>query len=128
MESSDRYKLILTIDYTKNYTIHEEYLFFEHKPSNYKNPRIYEGTINDEESARLKQLLVQSNLFKMNDSYGFKEDTDKTINNVIYNINYMADGKEKLISIRLDDSLEFPLPFTQLIEYTDTLINKYKEN
>jgi len=127
VESTDAYKLTLTVDHTKKYTILEDYIFFEHKPSNYKSPKLYEGDMNNEEFSKFKQLLGQSKLFKLQDSYGINENSKKSTKDILYHINYLADEKEKSIFIKLDDSQQFPLPFTQLIEYTDTLINKYKE-
>lgn len=118
--------MTLTVGETKCYNIQEQYIYFKHKSNNYKSPKLHEGVINDEEYAELKRLLAQSKLFKMEDSYGFDQGTDLTSDDVVYNISYLVDKKEKLISIKLNDSDQFALPFTQLIEYTDKLINKYK--
>jgi len=128
VESPEAYKLTLTINHDKQYTIQEQYIYFKHKSGNYKTPKQKEGLITDEEFTEIKQILAKSNLFKMEDSYSFDQEAELTSNDVIYNITYLADKKEKHISIKVNDSEQFPLPFIRLIEYTDKLINKYKES
>lgn len=126
MESADAYKLSLTIDQNKRYTLQEQYIFFDRR-ANQANPKLKEGSLSEEEFSEFKKQLSESKLFNMQDSYGFDKEEDQAIHDVLYHIIYKADGKEKFISIQLDDSNQFPLAFVKLIEWTNSFISQYKE-
>ena len=119
------YKITLTIDHNKQYFVEEKQIFFYRK-SNQFDPIIKKGIINDEEFNEFKKLLTAGNLYKMKDSYGFENEKDQALHDVLYYIIYTADKKEKSITIRLDDSTQFPASFTKLIDFTNQFISKNK--
>ena len=125
MESVDAYKISLTIDHNKQYTIEEQQMFFYNR-SNSNNSKIKTGVINDEEFNEFKLLLSSCNLYKMKDSYGFEDEKDQALHDVLYYIIYKADNKEKFITVRLDKSTKFPASFIQLIDFTNNFMNKNK--
>ena len=125
MESVDAYKISLTIDHNKQYTIEEQQVLFDRRSNSY-NPKIKKGTINEEEFKQFIKLLTKSNLYNMKDSYGFEDEEDQALHDVLYYIIYKADNKEKYITIRLDKSTKFPASFTKLIEFTNQFANKNK--
>lgn len=127
MESVDAYKLVFTTDQSGHYTIQEQYILFERRSNSNKRPEVKEGIMNEADIETLKKLIAQSKLFKMKEAYGFDKEEDQALNDVIYHIHYSADGKEKYISLRLDDSNQFPLPFAQLIEFLNLFINEHKK-
>ena len=125
MESIDAYKLTLTIDHRRQFTIEEQNFFFD-RHANHYNPVRKEGNMNKTDFKEFKKLLTNSNLFEMLDDYGFDVEEDQALHDIIYQIHYKTDGQDKFISIRLDDSTQFPGAFIKLIEYTNSFINKNK--
>ena len=125
MESVDAYKISLTIDHNKQYTIEEQQVFFDRRSNSY-NPIIKKGVLNEDDFIKFNKLLSSCNLYKMKDSYGFEDEKDQALHDVLYYIIYKADNKEKYITIRLDKSTKFPASFTQLIDFTNNFMNKNK--
>jgi hypothetical protein len=124
MESVGSYKIRLEIDGRKNYAIEEQHTFFDINAGR-EQIRKEEGTLTAEEFAELKTLLSRNRLFGMKDAYGFSQEKDDALGNILYQIGYTAGGKEKYISIRLNPADKFPDPFLQLIKYLNAFISHH---
>lgn len=55
-----------------------------------------EGTLTDEEFASLKPILQKCNFFKMKDSYGFEEETNRDLGDIMYQVSFTTEGKRNL--------------------------------
>lgn len=125
MESVDNYKLQISFDSDKTYRIEEcnySMANFEKKP----NFNIKEGALTNEEYAIIKELLTRCNFFKMKDIYGFDNGENCNLGDIIYQISFVSEGKEKLISIRDSDTGQFSGSFVKLIGYINTFLNSHK--
>ena len=103
MESVDNYKLMVLFDSDKTFRI-EEYNYYMDNFAKKRDPKIMEGTLTDEEFASLKPILQKCNFFKMKDSYGFEEETNRDLGDIMYQVSFTTEGKEKFISIRNSDT------------------------
>ncbi len=123
LESTRTYRLFFSLDSEKHYVVEKQNIRFEQY-----EPYRAEGTLTDEEYARFKSLLAKSKLFDMNNSYGFEKEPDQPVADMIYQIAYQADGREKFITIRHEESMRFSRHFTELLKYTNEFIsNQVKE-
>lgn len=125
MESVGNYKLKVLFDSDKNYKI-EEYNYFMDNQANKRDPKIKEGVLTDEDFAQIKAAIFEAGLLKMKDAYGFDDDKSSALGEVIYQIYFSCDGKEKHITIDGGKDLKFPLPFLKLIDRTNDFLNTYK--
>ena len=93
-----------------------------------RDPKIMEGTLTDEEFASLKPILQKCNFFKMKDSYGFEEETNRDLGDIMYQVSFTTEGKEKFISIRNSDTGQFSASFVKLIGFINTFLNNHKND
>ena len=116
MESVDNYKLM------------EEYNYYMDNFAKKRDPKVMEGTLTDEEFASLKPILQKCNFFKMKDSYGFEEETNRDLGDIMYQVSFTTEGKEKFISIRNSDTGQFSASFVKLIGFINTFLNNHKND
>ncbi|MDR1203699.1 MAG: hypothetical protein LBL58_18985 [Tannerellaceae bacterium] len=125
IESVDNYKTIVSFNSNKTYKI-EIYNYYMDNHAGKREPVIKEGTLTEEEYKTVEMLLTKCNLFKMNDSYGFDQEADEYIGDVICQIHFQTPKKGKFISIRNIDNHTFPVSFVNLLGYTNTFLSKHK--
>ena len=127
MESVDNYKLMVLFDSDKTFRI-EEYNYYMDNFAKKRDPKIMEGTLTDEEFASLKPILQKCNFIKMKDSYGFEEETNRDLGDIMYQVSFTTEGKEKFISIRNSDTGQFSASFVKLIGFINTFLNNHKND
>ncbi len=120
LESTQTYKLLFSLNSRKEYTVKKQNFRFEQEQPFHKT-----GVLTDEEYARFKSLLFKSKLFDMNDSYGFEKEPEYHIADMIFQIAYKADGREKFISIRDNRTMTLPEEFLRLLKYTNEFISAH---
>jgi hypothetical protein len=62
----------------------------------------------------------------MKDSYGFEKDYNRDLGDIMYQISFNAEGKDKYISIRSTEDQPFSTQFVGLIGYINKFINSHK--
>ena len=72
--------------------------------------------------------LQKCNFFKMKDSYGFEEETNRDLGDIMYQVSFTTEGKEKFISIRNSDTGQFSASFVKLIGFINTFLNNHKND
>ncbi len=82
----------------------------------------------DEEFATLKPILQKCNFFKMKDSYGFEKAAENGLGDIMYQVSFSTEGKEKFISIRDSDTGLFSASFVKLIGFIITFLNNHKND
>jgi hypothetical protein len=125
MESVNNYKLLLTFKGDKTYKI-EEYNYFLDNHAKRQAPIIRESVLTEEEYNEVVNHLSACNFFKMKDSYGFEKEADPELSDVMYQITFITDGKEKYISIRNSDDNLFPSSFINLLKHINTFLREHK--
>lgn len=127
MESVNNYKVIVAFQSSdKSYRI-EETNFFMDNHANRKAPSIREGVMTDSECREVAKLLSASKLFEMEDSYGFEQEYNRELGDIMYQIAYKSGGKEKFISIRNSERQLFPSPFLKLLKYANSFVSAHRE-
>jgi hypothetical protein len=125
MESVNYYKAAVSFDSNKTYKI-EIHNYYMDNHAGEQAPVIREGTLTDEEYKTLETLLSKCNFSKMNDSYGFDQETDELIGDIMYQVSFQTPRKGKFISIRNISDHTFPLPFIDLLGYINTFLAEHK--
>lgn len=121
MENINNFKIDFQLNSDTTFKITQYNFFFDNFEKT-KKPISTEGALNSDEFRNFKKLLQQSKLDEMEDSYGFDEKTDSE-SDIIYIIELTKDGKTKYVSINASGNNSFPEKFTELISYTNTIIN-----
>ena len=121
MENVNNFKIEFQLNSDSTFKITQLNLFFDNF-ENTKKPISTEGTLNKKEFSTLKELLQQSNINDMEDSYGFNENTDED-SDVLYMIELKQKGESKYVSINANKANTFSEKFTELISYTTTIIS-----
>jgi len=118
IESIDIYKLSIEINKDRSYLIQQQNLYLD-KFANQERIETSQGTMTDEEYAKLKELIAGSRLFRMKDSYGFDKEPESMnpLSDFIYQLRYTQGRKTKYISLRPNSNDKFPAPFNQLIQF-----------
>lgn len=124
MESVNNYKMILILGSDKSYSI-EEYNYFMAGHANSYAPVVRKGTLTDVELEEFRTLLAGCCLFAMKDSYGFDEAANDALSNIIYQIDYVADGKEKMISIRSSSRIKLPQSYRNLLNRISLFLKEH---
>ncbi|MDR2389153.1 MAG: hypothetical protein LBD89_05130 [Tannerellaceae bacterium] len=124
MESVNNYKVAFSFDSKKTYKI-EKYNYFMDNHANRQDPVIQEGSFTDEEYREAVKYLVACNFFRMKDSYGFDKEPDDYLGNIIYQITFRNQGREKFISIRNNDENLFPATFIDLLKYVGNFLKTH---
>lgn len=119
MESTNNYKVDFQLNPDSSYIINQNNQFFDKFDGVYR-PILKEGFLTESEYNKLEELINKSNLEKMKDSYGFGDNSDKT---VMYNLELSYGDTHKYVVINLKSDQEFSKSFIELIEYTNSLID-----
>lgn len=114
VECVDNYKVMLDFGSDKHYRL-EKNNYYMDKYAHKHDPKVVEGTLTDEEYATLSSLVAESDFFSMKDSYGFEEAPTGAMSDIVYQIAYSSEGKEKYISIRSQEGQKFPKAFIELV-------------
>ena len=123
MESILIYKVSIKIDKDKTYRISQQNMLFDSNPEDIN--KIFEGTMTDEEHSELSELIMQSRLFRMKNSYGFDKepDTQNPLDGLIYQLSFTQGKKTKYISIRVNAKDTYPETFLRLIGFLNDYIS-----
>jgi hypothetical protein len=124
MESVNNYKLTLSFNSDKTYKM-EEHNYFMDNHANRRAPVIREGVLTDGEYSEVVRHLSACNFFKMKDSYGFEKEADRDLGDIMYQVTFITDGKEKYISIRNSDDNRFPSSFINLLKHINTFLREH---
>ncbi|MDR1557259.1 MAG: hypothetical protein LBS88_09565 [Tannerellaceae bacterium] len=124
MESVNNYKLMFSLRSDKTYKI-EEHNYFIDNHSDIQAPVIREGTLTDEEYKEAVKYLSACDFFRMNDSYGFDKEVNQDLGDIMYQIAFHTEGKEKYISIRNSDDNRFPSSFIELLRYISHFLKEH---
>ena len=119
MESVGNYKVDFQMNPDSTFQIEQQDYFFD-RYAKKSSPNIRQGTLSSEEFAKFDKLIRESDLYSMEDSYGFDENSD---NSIIYLVE-LKDGDEvKYVSINVETEHRFSNEFTELIEFTTGFMN-----
>lgn len=121
MENVNNFKIEFQLNSDATFKITQYNFFFDNFEKS-KKPFTTEGTLESNEFSTFKQLLQQSNIHEMDDSYGFDENTASEAD-ILYMIELKQDGKSKYVSINDNDANSFSEKFTELISYTTKIIS-----
>lgn len=121
MESVGNFKVELQLNPDSTYTIIQNNYFFDRFESS-SRPIEKRGVLSQQEFQKFSELVNESNINNMNDSYGFKE-SEISDNSIIYIVELRQNDKSKFVTINANSRQNFPKAFTQLIEYTNDYIN-----
>ena len=121
MENVNNFKIEFQLNSDATFKISQYNFFFDNFEKS-KKPFTTEGTLESNEFSTFKQLLQQSNIHEMDDSYGFDENTASEAD-ILYMIELKQDGKSKYVSINDNDANSFSEKFTELISYTTKIIS-----
>jgi hypothetical protein len=124
MESVNNYKLMFTLSSDKTYKI-EEHNYFIDNHSNKQEPVVREGSLTDEEYGEALKYLSACDFFKMKDSYGFDKDPAQGLSNILYQIAFHTEGKEKYVSIRNSEDNRYPASFISLLRYVSNFLKEH---
>lgn len=124
LESVNVYKAEITIKSDKSFKIVKNNLFMN-RVQDAKPVYTYEGTLTDKDFDRIKSLIEKTNLFSMNDAYGFTDESIKNREDLLVQLMLNADGKEKYISIRDNKLNNFDRNFSNLVKYMNDFITRY---
>ena len=127
MENFNNYKIILNIDHTMKYRIEEQRMYFD-RQAHQRKPVITEGKLTDQDFKIFNRHLSKSNLFHLKDSYGFDRERANDALNILYQLSYRVNEKQKIIIIQYDPATEFPKDFLQLKKYLDDFISLHKQD
>jgi hypothetical protein len=119
MESVGNYKVDFQMNPDSTFQIEQQDYFFD-RYAKKSSPNSRQGTLSSEEFAKFDKLIRESDLYSMEDSYGFDENSD---NSIIYLVE-LKDGDEvKYVSINVETEHRFSNEFTELIEFTTGFMN-----
>ena len=121
MENVNNFKIEFQLNEDSTFKI-TQYNFFFDNFEMAKKPISTEGRLNNEEFSTFKELLQQSNLENMKDSYGYDEKTASE-SDILYMIELKHADKTKYVSINASGDNTFPKEFTELIAYTNAIIS-----
>jgi len=118
MESINIYKFSIEI-INKKYSIQQENMFFDmHAKKQQINSA--KGKLSSREFDYLTQLITDSRLFEMEDTYGFDQNENSTkdlLGGILYQLSYTEEGKTKYIMIHPKLSNSYPENLGRLINY-----------
>ncbi len=127
MESVGNYKLMVMFDSDSTFRI-EEYNYYMDNFAKKRDPKIVEGKLSGEEFASLRPLLEKCDFFKMKDAYGFEDETNRDLGDIMYQVSFTSEGKEKFISIRDCDTGQFSASFVKLIVFINAFLIDLKND
>lgn len=127
METVANYKLAVSFKSDKTFRL-EEYNYYMDNMDGIKRPKIVEGKLSDEEFNALVPLLVDCDFFGMEDSYGFEKEAHPIFSDIMYQISFITEGKEKYISIRNTNIKEFSSSFLDVLDFINTFLKDHKDD
>lgn len=113
MESVSNYKMAFSFDSDKHFKT-EVYNYYMDKMARKARPKVVTGVLTDEEYAELYALLKEADLFGMDDTYGFDDETPDE-DGILTQLIFSADGETKYITIRHLRDQKFPAAFQRLM-------------
>lgn len=121
-ESINSYKFIVTIHSDSTYQI-EKFNYYMDNIERKQRPEIRSGRLTGGQFKTLKVRLEESNLFSMNDSYGFEKGETRwsTSSDIIHQVYFSMAGKEKFVTC--NNSAELPASFIRLVKFVNTLLS-----
>ncbi len=114
MESVDNYKVEFQMNPDSTYKIVQQNMFFD-RFADRRNPSTREGKLTAEEFARFDKLVRESNIYSMEDAYGFDDETESPI---MYIIELNDGDSVKYVSINPEAPQNLSWEFSDLIEFT----------
>lgn len=122
VESINNYKFVVTFQSDSTYQI-EKYNYYMDNFEGKRRPDIQKGRLTAETFQTLEQCLKDADLFSMKDAYGFEKDETRwsTSTDIIYQVNYLADGKEKFVTCK--SSAEMPSSFIRFVQFVNTFLS-----
>ena len=127
METVANYKLAVSFKSDKTFRL-EEYNYYMDNMDGIRRPKIVEGTLSDQEYDTLKPLLTDCDFFAMEDSYGFEKEAHPIFSNIMYQISFSTENREKYISIRNTNIKEFSSSFLNVLDFINTFLNDHKDD
>ena len=127
METVANYKLSVSFKSDKTFRL-EEYNYYMDNMDGIRRPKIVEGTLTDEEFNALKPLLADCDFFDMKDSYGFEKEPHPIFSEIMYQISFTTEGKEKYISIRNTNIKEFSSSFIKVLDFISSFLEQHKDD
>lgn len=125
MESVGNFKVEFQLNPDTTFSIVRNNYFFD-KFEGKNRPMKIDGVLNEAEFDTFEELISESNIHKLKDSYGFS-DNENSDNSIIYIIELTQKGKSKFVTINSGTTHRFSDQFTELINYTSSFINKERE-
>lgn len=119
MENSGNYKVDFQMNPDSTFQIEQQNYFFDRQAGT-NTPHSKQGVLSAEEFSRLNQLVIESDIFGLDDSYGFDENSD---NSIIYTVELHQGEKVKYVTINADTDHRFSNKFSELIAFTTKLMN-----
>ena len=128
MECVSNYWVSVSFDSERNFRM-ERRNYYVDNFARKRNPKIMEGKMNDEEFASLIEVLQDCDLYKMEDSYGFEKEVREDVGDIMYQISFSSEGREKkFISIRSDPDIRFPSSFIKLIGFINSFVSDHRND
>lgn len=119
MESVGNYKVDFQLNHDSTYQIEQQNYFFDrHSGTNTSTSK--QGVLTFDEFSRFNNLVIGSDLYSLDDSYGFYEFSD---NSIIYIIELRVDENVKFVTINTETDHRFSEEFINLIEFTTQFMN-----
>ncbi len=124
MENTGNFRVELVVNNDSTYNVKQQNMFFDRYAKS-NNDDISEGKLTEDEFVKLKSLLENSDIYNLNDSYGFDENSD---NSTVYTINLTEGEKTKFVVINAEANQGFSKEFTDLFEYSSAIMSKKLSN
>lgn len=124
LESIGAYRIDVSINSNKEYKIVRNNIFLN-RVQDEKPIYTYEGILSETAFKEADTKISDAGLFKMKDAYGFDDKAIEGRDDLLIQIAFTADGKEKFITIRDSESNQFDKRFRDLIFYMNSFIQEY---
>lgn len=119
MENVGNFKVDFQMNPDSTFQIEQQNYFFDRQAGT-NTPHSRQGVLSAEEFSRLNQLVIDSDIYGLDDSYGFDENSD---NSIFYTIELHQGEKNKYVTINAGTDHRFSDEFSELIEFTTKLMN-----
>lgn len=114
MESVGNYKVEFQLNPDSSFIIQQQNLFFD-RHAGVGNPTSKQGKLTADEFVKFNKLVRESDLYSMDDSYGFDDNEESSM---MYIIELNEGENVKFVSVNPEAAQNFSVEFTDLIEYT----------
>lgn len=119
MEIVGNYKVDFQMNPDSTFQIEQQNYFFDRQAGT-NTPDSKQGVLSAEEFSRLNKLVIESDIYRLDDSYGFDESSD---NSIFYTIELHQGERVKYVTINADTDHRFSDEFSELIEFTTKFMN-----